>query len=173
MKAGRFAIVATIAFLSREAAAIDAAWITDAKGCKVWDERPIPNETVTWSGPCIDGFAGGEGVLQWIVNGEPGTRLEGTFVGGKANGKGTKYQMGGTVEGNFVDGRPLGHVVMTWANGDKYEGDYATDGRTGKGVLTRANGDRYEGDFVNSKWTGHGKFTNADGAVYDGGWLDN
>jgi hypothetical protein len=173
MKAGRLAIATTLIFLAQVAAAANSAWITDANGCKIWDDQPAPNETVTWSGACVDGFASGEGVLQWIVNGKPGSRHEGSFVGGKANGKGTKYQMGGTVEGNFIDGRPLGHVVMTWPNGAKYEGDYAAEGRTGKGVLTRANGDRYEGDFVDGKWSGHGTFTTADGVRYEGGWLDN
>jgi hypothetical protein len=173
MKAGRFAFATILTFLAQAAVAADSAWITDANGCKIWDERPTPNETVTWSGACVDGFAGGEGVLQWIVNGKPGSRHEGSFVGGKANGKGTTYQMGGTVEGNFVDGRPLGHVVRVWPDGARYEGDYAAEGRTGKGVLTRANGDRYEGDFVDGKWSGHGTLTNTDGARYEGGWLDN
>jgi hypothetical protein len=173
MKAGRSSIAATLALLTQAAVAADAAWITDANGCKVWDEKPTPNETVTWSGACLDGYASGEGVLQWIVNGKLGSRQEGRFAGGKANGKGTHYVQGMVVEGDFVDGALLGHVVMTWPGGDRYEGDSVAGGRTGKGVLTRANGDRYDGDFVNGKWSGHGTFTNANGARYEGGWLDN
>jgi glyoxylase-like metal-dependent hydrolase (beta-lactamase superfamily II) len=31
------------------------AWTTDAKtGCRVWDESPKPNETISWSGGCFD-----------------------------------------------------------------------------------------------------------------------
>jgi len=173
MKAGRSSIAATLALLTQAAVAADAAWITDANGCKVWDEKPTPNETATWSGACLDGYASGEGVLQWIVNGKLGSRQEGRFAGGKPNGKGTHYLQGMVVEGDFVDGAVLGHVVMTWPDGSRYDGDIVAGGRTGRGILTRANGDRYEGDFVNGKWSGRGTYTSVDGARYEGGWLDN
>ena len=50
-------------------------WIADPKtGCKVWNENPIPNEFITWSGPCVEGIANGNGTLQWYNNNKPGDR---------------------------------------------------------------------------------------------------
>jgi hypothetical protein len=35
-------------------------WITDKKsGCKIWNPRPQPNETISYAGACKDGVANG------------------------------------------------------------------------------------------------------------------
>lgn len=80
-------------------------WIVDQKtGCKVWDPAPEPNEAVAWSGPCKNGFADGEGTLQWTENGEPSDRYVGEYHGGKRNGQGTvTYRNGETVRGVWRD----------------------------------------------------------------------
>jgi hypothetical protein len=177
MTAGRLALLlsASLSMLSQISLAADSIWIADSNGCKIWDADPQPNETVTWSGACRDGYADGNGVLQWIVDGKPGSRHEGAFVAGKATGKGVHtYPLGIKIEGEFVDGALLGRVAMTWPDGSRYEGDYVRGGGlTGRGVLTRANGERYEGDFVKGKWSGRGTFTGAQGSRYEGNWLDN
>ena len=47
-------------------------WITTTnKPCKVWNPNPEPNESVTWTGPCKDGYANGKGILFWTENGKP------------------------------------------------------------------------------------------------------
>jgi hypothetical protein len=51
----------------------DSTWIADANGCRVWDPNPKPNETVTWTGPCVDGFAEGQGIVQWFQDGKAGS----------------------------------------------------------------------------------------------------
>jgi hypothetical protein len=61
----------------------------DANGCKVFDPNPRPKESFTWSGACLDGYSVGSGILQWIVDGNPSTRLEVTLVRGKAEGPGS------------------------------------------------------------------------------------
>jgi hypothetical protein len=33
------------------------------KQCKIWNAIPVENEIVKWSGPCIAGFADGEGTV--------------------------------------------------------------------------------------------------------------
>src|SRR5690242_6621161 len=55
----------------------DVSWITDKRGCKVANTFPRERETITWSGPCKDGYADGEGVMQWFLNGKEDDRYEG------------------------------------------------------------------------------------------------
>jgi hypothetical protein len=49
--------------------AAEPNWITTDKRCKVWNPNPQPNESVTWSGECINGKAHGNGILIWYKNG--------------------------------------------------------------------------------------------------------
>ncbi len=80
-------------------------WIADSKtGCKVWDPAPEPDEAITWSGPCKNGYADGEGTLQWTENGKPTDRYVGEYHNGKRNGAGTvTYRNGQTVSGEWHD----------------------------------------------------------------------
>lgn len=48
--------------------AVEPNWIITDKGCKVWNPNPQPNESVTWSGECVDGKANGNGILTWYKN---------------------------------------------------------------------------------------------------------
>ncbi|MBS0548662.1 MAG: hypothetical protein JSR24_12985, partial [Proteobacteria bacterium] len=42
-------------------------WIIDpTTKCKVANAFPSAAETITWSGPCKDGYAEGQGVAQWF-----------------------------------------------------------------------------------------------------------
>lgn len=97
-------IGASDAFAQPEAHA-PPAWIADSKtGCKVWDPAPEPGEAVRWSGPCKDGYADGEGTLQWTQNGRPSDRYDGEYRHGKRNGQGTvTYRNGEKVEGDWND----------------------------------------------------------------------
>jgi hypothetical protein len=175
MKAGSLLIALGLVAYSQIALSSESgSWLADDKGCKLWDPNPKTDETVTWTGACGSGFAEGSGIRQWIVSGKPGSRYEGSFVGGKANGRGTIYFPNGLkIEADYADGNTVGPVVMYFNDGARYEGAFAAGKRTGNGVLTRANGDRYEGDFVEGKWSGKGTFTTADGARYDGEWVDD
>src|SRR5882672_7783115 len=113
-------------------------WISDPKtGCKVWNANPKPNEAVSWSGACENGFAAGQGLLQWSLDGKPNGSAEGNFRNGKLNGKGT----------------------YTFANGNRYQGDFLDGNFHGKGIFTLPSGNRYEGDFVNDKFSGKGIYT--------------
>ncbi|MGB6055619.1 MAG: hypothetical protein WBG17_10305 [Burkholderiaceae bacterium] len=172
-------------------------WVLDQNGCKLWNPNPLPGETITWSGACEDGYAEGDGVAQWFVDGVPGSSYTGSTRAGKSHGRGfSKYRNGNSYEGDFVDGKAdgkgvfiwadgaryegdyvggvrTGKGVYTWTNGDRYEGDYVGGERTGKGVYTWTNGDRYEGDYVNGEKTGKGVFTWADGERYEGGFVND
>ena len=67
----------------------EVVWIADKNGCKVANPFPQPEETITWSGKCKNGFAEGEGVLEWFVKGNSADRYEGMLKQGWAEGKGT------------------------------------------------------------------------------------
>lgn len=51
--------------------AADPNWPSDEQtGCKVWNPDPQPNESISWSGDCVDGKAHGNGILRFYENGE-------------------------------------------------------------------------------------------------------
>ena len=60
---------------------------------------------MTWSGPCKDGYASGQGTLRWSVNG----RLDAEF------------------EGRYENGKRNGHGVLTTADGRRIEGEWFND----------------------------------------------
>lgn len=52
--------------------AAEPDWAKDSKNdCMIWNENPQPNETVTWSGNCVDGKAEGTGEAVWHDDGIP------------------------------------------------------------------------------------------------------
>lgn len=145
-------------------------WVLTADGSKVWYEMSQLNEIITWSGSRdADGYATGQGKLQWFQNGKPGNTYEGNMLDGKKNGKGIYIQTNGDrYEGDFVDDKRSGKGILTWTNGNRYEGDFVDGKRTGKGILTWSNGDRYDGEFVNDKQHGHGTYMYYDGRIVSG-----
>jgi len=146
------AVALGLALLNGQArAGEEDLWIADANGCKVRNPHPRPNESVTWSGTCANGYAEGQGVLQWLLDGKPGSRYEGTLAGGKATGKG----------------------IFVSTSGARYEGDFADGKRSGKGVFTDADGARYDGDWVDNRRDGKGAQTFSDGSKYEGAWKDD
>src|SRR5438552_2455362 len=71
-------------------------WLADPRtGCRVWNPYPEPNETITWSGQCQNGFAQGHGVLQWFQDNRPSGRSEGEWRDGKRNGHGVSTWVDG------------------------------------------------------------------------------
>jgi hypothetical protein len=179
-----------------QAATGAGVWIADAKGCKHWDYSPEPKESVTWSGGCVKGKADGDGTEEWFVNGQKhsrmtgrlsegkpdgvvtaydyagGTSYEGRLENGKPTGRGTLMVGQAKVEGNFVDGKLSGNVVITAPNGARYEGEQKDGAPNGKGVLTELNGTRYVGDFVDGKFQGYGIMTSRNGNRYEGDFKD-
>ena len=71
------------------ASADDVATIRDQNGCQLYNPNPQSNETVRWSGACKDGFAEGEGVLEWYIAGQLEERYEGSMRAGWAEGTGS------------------------------------------------------------------------------------
>jgi hypothetical protein len=84
-------------------------WITTSnKPCKVWNPEPQADESVTWSGPCKDGFASGRGILKWTENGKPDVEFDGEYAEGKRNGHGVLITPDGMrVEGDWRNDKLL------------------------------------------------------------------
>lgn len=124
-------------------------WIADTgTGCRVWNPFPKADETITWSGACKEGLADGQGILQWFEGGRPAEKLEGTLR----------------------DGKPTGHAVTTWPDGERYAGDYQDYRMHGRGIYTFSGGDRYDGEWRDDKPNGQGTYASATGELYQGVW---
>lgn len=144
-------------------------YLADATGCKVWDPNPMPNETSSWTGACVDGYISGPGRQQWIVAGQPAGSSEGDFVKGKLEGSGVRVLTNGVrYEGQFVGGEINGQGTMTLTDGTVYTGNFVNNRRNGRGVLTLRDGQRYEGDFKNNLPDGEGELTFKNGIRLSG-----
>ena len=135
---------------TRLAAADETEWIADKRGCKVANPFPRAGESITWSGPCKNGFADGQGILQWFFNGKEDDRYEGQLKLGWADGKG----------------------VLTKSDGGKYDGDWKGSIQEGSGRYDGPDGSWYEGGWKNGKPNGQGQFHRPDGKVFIGEWID-
>ena len=187
-------VLLACALYSIAARGVDDGFISDQNQCLARNNAPLPNETITWTGGCKDGYEDGDGVQQWYTNGELGSRYEGHMAKGVPDGFGKSvHRDGQTYEGEFRNGRLHGRGIMTsaggtriegqWRNGvlegtavivtrggDRYEGETRNYLPNGKGVATWANGEHYEGDWVNGNMEGQGVATSPDGSRYEGEW---
>ncbi len=152
----------------------EPGWIADAKGCRARDAYPEPGESVAWSGTCVNGYAEGDGVMQWYRNGKPSDRYEGGYKMGRMSGHGVfAYSSGSRYEGDWMDDKHDGHGVFVWSTGDRYDGDWKSGERDGHGVEAFKNGDRYEGGWKDGKMEGKGVLVHADGDRYEGDFHKN
>jgi len=105
---------------------INLHWITDSNGCKVWNSNPTGNESVTWSGPCSDGYADGSGTLTWFANGAVHSTYTGEMHSGHYHGRGTQV----------------------WPTGARYEGEWKNDRADGPGIYWPSQGAGCSGIWV-------------------------
>jgi hypothetical protein len=134
------------------AAPAEVHWLQDKRGCKFANPTPKPNETVTWSGACADGYMQGKGVLQFLSDGKPGARYEGTLTKGRLTGRGVLVSPDKTIyDGDWVDGKPDGYGAYTAADGSKYEGAWTGGQFDGPGSFHSAKGEVVRGVWENGK----------------------
>lgn len=144
-------------------------FIEDASGCKVWNVNPVPNETIVWAGACKEGYAEGNGVLNWFRDGQPNGTTSGTFYQGKVMGRGVASAANGArYEGDFVDSVQTGRAVITTPSGMRYEGTVLSGKFHGYGRQNLPSGDRYEGQFRDGQRHGTGRYSWNNGASYEG-----
>ena len=82
---------------------------TNRRGCYTWNPNPQTEETVTWSGGCVDGRASGRGKRVWR------SRQQGAW---KSSSQ----------EGEMRAGIEHGHWILRFASGKTWEGSYV-DGK--------------------------------------------
>jgi hypothetical protein len=128
----------------------EVVWISDQHGCKVANPAPRPGESITWSGECKNGFANGQGVLQWYLDGQADDRYEGNLDLGWASGQG----------------------VMARPDGSKYAGEWKDSAQHGNGRFEAPDGSWYEGEWKNGKPHGQGQYRRPDGKIFIGVWVD-
>ena len=174
--AARIATLACAAALigGHGAAAAGDYWLTDPiSGCKVWsDEAPGPGTSLTWSGPCANDVASGDGVLVVVDDGRIVARFHGRIDSGKAEGFGELWWLDEGeflhYQGAFVGGVPEGEGMDGKPDGERYRGTYVAGLRSGTGTLMSPAGWEYTGEFLDGEPHGAGKALLQDGAVFEG-----
>ncbi|MEM7190459.1 MAG: hypothetical protein AAF439_12680 [Pseudomonadota bacterium] len=110
--------------------------------CRAWVDRPMAQETVTWTGGCQDGLASGSGRLlrSYVVMGAPAEAgYEGWMQRGRAHGQGTTLTPDGYLyEGDHIGGIFAGHGILRdtrWEGVWVYEGQFKAGYPDGNGRL--------------------------------------
>lgn len=121
-------------------------WIADQKtGCQIKNPLPLPDESVSWSGSCVDGKASGPGTLRWYANSTLFLTLNGVMEAGQCRRNCTVSTKGGNkYVGDLLDNRPHGNGIMTYADGTKYSGNWAGGKKHGKGTFVAKDGSSQE-----------------------------
>jgi len=147
-----FAIIA-VTFLSATsgyAQDSELPTIADKNGCKVYNPMPQEEESIAWSGECRDGFAHGNGVLDWFISGQLEERYEGDLNMGMADGEGTYVSRKGV----------------------RYKGEWKNSLQDGKGTMQNADGSVYQGQWKEGKPNGWGVYRAPNGETVEGEWVD-
>ncbi|MFZ6751098.1 energy transducer TonB [Undibacterium sp. Ren11W] len=142
--------------------------------CRVMNSSPRQNERITWSGACKDGYADGNGVLQWYIGDVASSRFEGRLEHGRPHGVGTYiYENNSRYEGGFFAGKKKGQGIMTNPNGDTISGLFENEIPVGVFDIRFKNGASYSGEInSNRQFEGKGKLIYNDGASYIGDFKD-
>ena len=76
-------------------------------------------------------------------------------------------------EGEWRDGEPNGHGVLTWSSGEgRYEGEFVNGKFEGQGIVDYPDGTHYEGGFRGGWYSGHGVCNYPSGIRYEGEYDD-
>ena len=147
-------LLPAVAFAAQPQAAeeADSQWLRDKRGCKVANPTPKPKESVTWSGACANGFMEGKGILQFIWDGKPGARYQGTLQRGRLTGRGILNAAdGSSYDGDWADGKQEGYGKLTGADGSSFAGGWSAGEPDGPGVLRTPKGEVVRGVWENGK----------------------
>ncbi len=175
---GSILAVAFLAAASVAWADWDGQWqkLENDANCRIWNDDSQRGNIVTWSGPCVNGKAEGEGIAvrKYFGSGQwKESRFEGELEGGKAHGKGTWIGPDGErYEGGWKDGLRDGQGLTLFSNGDRFEGSHQKGVFEGLGTYIWSDGDRYLGDFKGNQMHGYGVYIYSEGGSYQGEWSE-
>lgn len=150
-------------------------WVEASKDCEVRNPfsgrqwRRAGTITATWTGPCVEGRAQGQGVLEWYRDGVLAVRYSGQMEGGRITGQGELTQSGIRYDGAWNDDE-LREGIATYPDGRRYSGKWDR-GRWIRGVLTAPGGYRLEERWYEGQLTGQGIARGPQGQ-YEGNWTD-
>jgi hypothetical protein len=193
LAAAIFVVIAAMIVLASPPRWVDAGGDCEVRnryGGKQWRRA---RTVATWTGPCADGRAQGQGVLEWFRDGALTVRYEGEMSGGRIDGRGALqepygirydglwkdgdlqqgtaiYPDGRRYEGQWYKGRWT-RGVLTAPGGRRLEGRWSGSGLIGKGVAEGPEG-RYEGNWTSGKPEGMGVIVTRGGRRYEGKWHD-
>ena len=172
-----------------------ACWmeLANPSQCYIWNPNFKSDRTVAWTGECSNGFAQGEGTLEWFL--EDGGKYQeiGVLRDGKRHGhwlhqwtkervsKGSTSDKTTVIirmrehaeEGPYVDGKRHGHWEIRFL-GILYEGPYVDGKRHGHWVIRNGDGKGLveKGPYVYGKQTGNWVKKYANGTVSQGPYID-
>ena len=132
-----------------------------------WGKKYIRNGDVL-EGKFVNGELNGKGTFK-----NKDSLYIGEFVNGKRSGKGDlrteKYHYKGEFKDNKFDG--IGSIEFL-TEGHSFEGTFEKNEINGKGIYRWSNGDIYEGEMKNGKMNGKGKYTYIEGKIYEGEYVN-
>lgn len=149
------------------------AFVIGDPNCRIENPNPRQHERATWSGACKEGYADGDGILQWYFDDKPSSRYEGGMAHGLPNGTGVYvYASNIRYEGGFANGKMNGQGVLTKPDGYKLVATFENNKVVGIADVLYANGASYKGMYENGRQEGQGRMVYTDGYIYDGEWKD-
>jgi hypothetical protein len=138
-----------------------------AENCRVIlpTEVEVANETVSWNGPCVNGYAEGDGKLLRFVKKQQIGSFDGRMAQGMLAEGYEKSPDGWQYEGQYKRGLRQGQGSILFKDGIRYDGEWNAGKREGRGAVTYTLGGRYEGPWTNDQpgGFGDGKITFAGG----------
>ncbi len=95
---------------------VQAKWVNDMKGCKVWVDGTSTRQAPSWSGQCHHGFASGKGKVTFHYRGaNEVNHCTGTMRKGKIQGYvNCTLNSGDTFSGTLKNDKIVGQGVYKW-----------------------------------------------------------
>ena len=153
-----------------QAASDDFSAYHGSASCRIAPVLPTPRNGVSWSGACKDGFAEGEGVLEWHSSNKGRYKLKGKAVRGEIQGDAALESLWYVYRGSVQHGIPHGAGFFTFPNGRMYEGEVAHGRPEGQGILLTTDRSQYTGQWKEGKQHGKGEMVYTAGGSYSGEW---
>lgn len=120
-----------------------------------------------WTGPCVDGRAEGDGILEWFRDGVKTVRYSGRMEDGRITGRGELTENGIRYDGLWKDGVLL-EGTATFPDARQYRGTW-NKGEWDSGVLTMPSGKQWDGRWYAGRLTGEGSAKGRQGE-FKGKW---